>query len=239
MSETIRIEETLGSSAQEVRIETVVLDMAGTTVIDDGLVEEAFARAWQRQVGADRAEEAVQWVRDTMGQSKIEVFRHLLPEDEAQALNAAFESAYDELVAEGRSKPVQGAEAAIRELKAQGRSVVLTTGFARRTADGIIASLGWEGLADAVLTPADAGRGRPAPDLNLTALIRTGASAVAALAVVGDTESDARSGVAAGAGLVVGVLTGARSRDGLLAAGADEVLESVAGLPALLDRLGR
>jgi len=223
------------------RIETVVLDLAGTTVVDDGLVEEAFARAWDRVRGADdpRRADAVAWVRATMGQSKIEVFRHLDDEEGAQEINAAFETAYDELVAEGRNAPIPGAEDAIGALRAQGRRVVLTTGFGRATAEAIVAALGWTELADLVLTPADAGRGRPAPDLNLTAAIRTAASGVAALAVVGDTEADARSGVAAGAGLVVGVLTGSRKESDLRAAGAHEVLASVAELPALLERLDR
>ena len=57
------------------------------------------------------------------------------------------------------------------------------------------------------------------------------------LVVVGDTESDAGSGVAAGAGLIVGVLTGGRSASALQAAGAHEELASVADLPALLDRV--
>ncbi len=221
------------------RIETVVLDMAGTTVRDEGLVEEAFAVAWSRQHGTERADEAMQWVRDTMGQSKIEVFRHLVDEQAAQELNRAFEAAFDELVAAGRAVAIPGAESAIRALRGQGRSVVLTTGFARPTAEAILASLGWTDLADVVLTPADAGRGRPAPDLNLTALLRTQASSVSAIAVVGDTESDVRSGVAAGAGLTVGVLTGTRSQSDFLAAGADRVLGSVAELPELLERLGR
>lgn len=234
------------------RIETVVMDMAGTTVVDDGLVVEAFTRAWDR--GAESADVAntdaadpaaravaVAWVEETMGQSKIEVFRHLLPGDEAaaQALNARFEGAFDELVAEGRAVEVPGAGDVLRALAADGRTVVLTTGFARGTADAIVGSLGWGELAAHVLTPADAGRGRPAPDLNLTALLRSRASAVSALAVVGDTEADARSGVAAGAGLVVGVLTGASTDAALRAAGAHEVLPSVADLPDLLARLGR
>jgi len=229
----------MSSAESPIRIETVVLDLAGTTVVDDGLVVEAFERAWDRLAPAGDRGAALQWVRDTMGRSKIEVFRHLLPEEGAQELNRAFEAAYDELVGEGRSVAIEGAEEAVRRLRREGRAVVLTTGFARRTAEAILASLGWEGLADGLLTPADAGRGRPAPDLNLVALIRTGAPSVAALAVVGDTASDAGSGVAAGAGLVVGVLTGAQTAEGLRAAGADEVLDSVAELPALLERLGR
>lgn len=228
------------------RIETVVLDMAGTTVVDNGIVLEAFTLAWDRRGGSagstadeEQRAEAVQWVRDTMGQSKIEVFRHLLPEDGAQSLNAAFESAYEELVGAGRSEPIAGAADTIASLREDGRAVVLTTGFARGTADTIIASLGWQDHVDAVLTPADAGRGRPYPDLNLTAVLRTQAPSVAALAVVGDTVSDVRSGIAAGAGLVVGVLTGATSAETFEAAGADAVLASVADLPALLQRLER
>jgi len=223
------------------RIETVVLDMAGTTVVDDGLVVDAFTRAWDRHEDGTEAErsEAVRWVRETMGRSKIEVFRHLLPEDRAQSLNTEFEAAYDELVREGRSAAIPGAEQAIAALRGEGRRVVLTTGFARRTADAIVASLGWQDAVDLVLTPADAGRGRPLPDLNLLALLRTGASSVEAIAVVGDTPSDIGSGRAAGAGVVAGVLTGATTRAEFDAAGADVVLDSVAQLPALLRELGR
>ena len=68
----------------------------------------------------------------------------------------------------------------------------------------------------------------------LTALLRFGASAVDTVVVVGDTASDVLSGVNAGAGLVVGVLTGAHDEEQLLAAGADEIITSIAELPALL-----
>jgi phosphoglycolate phosphatase len=54
------------------------------------------------------------------------------------------------------------------------------------------------------------------------------------MVVVGDTSSDVASGLAAGAGLVVGVLTGAHSEKTLTDAGADVVIASVADLPELL-----
>ena len=225
------------------RIETVVLDMAGTTVTDDGLVLGAFERAWDRlhaDEGSARRDEAIAHVIATMGQSKIEVFRGLVDEDAAHALNTAFETALDELVGSGAVAAIAGAEDTIRALKADGRAVVFTTGFSRTTADAVLRELGWEGLADIVLTPADAGRGRPAPDLNLLAALRTGVSSVSALAVVGDTESDARSGANAGAGLVGAVLTGGHATESALrAAGAQHVLDSVVGLSGLLAQLGR
>jgi len=219
-------------------IELVVLDMAGTTVTDGGVVEQAFARTADRvDLGPTMtADQALAHVRDTMGQSKIDVFRHLSGGDEEVAQRAAeqFEVAYGELVDELGVEPIEGAGAVIDALRASGVAVVLTTGFAPATRDRLLDELGWE--VDAALSPVDAGRGRPAPDLVLTALLRTGASSVASVVVVGDTASDVLSGRSAGAGLVVGVTTGAHTREQLLAAGADVVLDSVRDLldlPAL------
>ncbi|WP_327403748.1 phosphonatase-like hydrolase [Streptomyces sp. NBC_01288] len=216
-------------------IRLVVLDMAGTTVADGGLVEEAFAAA-ARHMGAEPAD-MLDYVRATMGESKISVFRHLFGEEsKAQDANKAFEAAYADLVDGGRVAALPGAREAIETLKSQGRTVVLTTGFARATQDAILAALGWQGLADLTLCPADAGgRGRPYPDMVLTAFLRTAvADDVRQLAVVGDTSYDMLSGVRAGAGLVAGVLTGAHDADALRSAGATQVLDGVGQLPGIL-----
>lgn len=220
------------------RTELVVLDMAGTTVVDDGIVEQAFQRAAERTGVAERMpwDDALDYVRVTMGQSKIDVFTHLAGGDREAAARAtaAFEGAYAEIVDEQGVTAIPGAADAIRELKDAGLSVVLTTGFAPVTRDALLDGLGWRGLVDLALSPVDAGRGRPAPDLVLTAVLRTGTSAVSAVAVVGDTVSDVESGRRAGAGFVAGVLTGAHDRDTLTAAGADAVLADVAALRGAL-----
>ena len=65
-------------------IRLAVLDMAGTTVRDDGAVERAFVDAVSVQLG-DRAAQALEYVRATMGQSKIVVFRALFDGDEEAA----------------------------------------------------------------------------------------------------------------------------------------------------------
>jgi phosphoglycolate phosphatase-like HAD superfamily hydrolase len=52
--------------------------------------------------------------------------------------------------------------------------------------------------------------------------------------VAGDTASDVESGLRAGAGLVVGVLTGSASRAELEAAGAPVILDSITGLLPIL-----
>ncbi|MFJ7412090.1 HAD family hydrolase [Streptomyces sp. NPDC098077] len=238
----------------------IVLDMAGTTVADGGLVEQAFSAAAQRlgvRPGSDEHARQLAYVRATMGESKITVFRHLFAdegadgdgdetggesggegEDKAQRANIAFEEAYGELVDGGRIAPVPGAREAVERLASEGRTVVLTTGFARTTQDAILAALGWQDLVPLTLCPADAGgRGRPFPDMVLAAFLRTAAvDDVRRTVVAGDTSYDMLSGLRSGAGIVAGVLTGAHGRDQLTRHGATHVLGSVAELPDLIAR---
>lgn len=219
-------------------IDLIVLDMAGTTVRDDGLVERAFAQA-DAETGVRGAapwSDALAYVRKTMGQSKIEVFTHLAGGDVplAERATAAFESAFAAAVEDGAAEEIPGAGGVLRGLRRDGYVVALTTGFSPRTRDAILRALDWEDVADVALAPADAGRGRPAPDLVWTAALRTGAHSAARIAVVGDTASDIESGIRAGAALVVGVLSGAHGHAELEAAGAHVVIDDVTHLPGVL-----
>jgi phosphoglycolate phosphatase len=214
------------------------LDMAGTTVADDGSVIAAFSAAVEQfglPQGTPGYDEALEYVHRTMGQSKIEVFRHILgAEETAQRANGAFEEHYAASVRAGAVAPLPGAEETFAALRAAGIKVCLATGFSPSTRDALLDALGWRPLVDLVLSPADAGRGRPWPDLPLTALLRLGGGAVSELAVAGDTASDVESGLRAGAGLVAGVLTGSASRDDLERAKAPVILDTIADLPPLL-----
>jgi phosphoglycolate phosphatase len=219
-------------------ITVACLDMAGTTVADDGSVMTAFGAAaaeFGLVPGAPGYDLAITFVQDTMGQSKIEVFRQLLgSEERAQRGNSIFEQTYADEVSAGHVAPLPGALETMTVLRAAGIKVCLATGFAPVTRDTLLDVLGWRSLIDLALSPADAGRGRPYPDMPLTALLRLGGGSVAELAVVGDTASDVESGLRAGAGLVAGVTTGAASREALGAAGAPHILDSVAGLLPLI-----
>lgn len=213
-----------------------VLDMAGTTVADDGLVVRAFTAALDELevAGADRPR-MQQYVLDTMGQSKIDVFRALFPvEAEAQRADHAFADAYDRLIDDGLAQPLPGAENTIRALRDAGVKVALTTGFGVGTRDRLLAALGWADLADLALCPVEAGRGRPYPDLVLTAVLELQVDDVRSVAVAGDTTSDVTSGLRAGASVVAGVLTGAHDAAALTAAGATHVLDSITDLPSVL-----
>jgi phosphoglycolate phosphatase len=220
-------------------IRLAALDMAGTTVGDDGVVERAFRRALDDVGGVPRGGpvgDPFAFVARTMGQSKIAVFTELFGGDDARAreANAAFEAAYDDAVDRGEIGPLAGAAETIARLRAGGVRVCLTTGFAPGTRDRILDALGWNGSVDLALSPQDAGRGRPWPDMILTAVIRLGIDDVRQVAVAGDTTSDLLSGWRAGAGVVAGVLTGAHGRLELEAAPHTHILSTVADLPALV-----
>lgn len=223
-------------------ISLVVFDMAGTTVEDTGLVQQSFlaadVHAGLSKTDADR-DEMLRYVSETMGQSKIVVFRHLARgnEEQAQAANKEFERRYAQLVADGNCSPIPGAEDVITSLRAAGIKTALTTGFARETQVAILDALGWHNLADVVLCPGSGMRGRPYPDMPLTALMQTGTDSVRSMIVLGDTSSDVLSGRRAGARASIGVRTGAHNTAQLSEAGATHILDSVADLPALVAAL--
>ena len=201
-------------------IRLACLDMAGTTVTDDGVVERSFVEAMVEVARVDESELAgvLAVVHRTMGQSKIDVFRQLLRDEAmAQAANASFERAYERAVARREVKAVPGAERVMRALRAAGVRVCLITGFAPSTREAVIDALGWRLLVDLALSPVDVGRGRPEPDLVLAAAERLHVP-VGEVAVFGDTVSDLLCGTRAGAAVVGGVVADDDRRDELAAA---------------------
>jgi phosphonatase-like hydrolase len=215
------------------------LDMAGTTVRDDGAVDEAFTEALLSvgvEQGSERFATARVYVQETMGQSKADVFAALLDGDAAARATAAFAMAYERIVADGRVSAIPGAVDVFDALRDGGVKVCLTTGFAPSTRDSLIERLGWADHIDLALSPADCGRGRPEPDMIFGAMDRLGVTDAAAVAVVGDTTSDLEAGAKAGAGAVIGVLTGAHDEATLSAAPHTDLIEDITSLIGVLTR---
>lgn len=129
-------------------------------------------------------------------------------------------------------RAVLGLQPCLRRLEARGLVLgVATMDWAARARD----TLTRLGLADlfAAVIAADSGHGeKPGPGMALAFCEKVGV-APGELVVVGDTPADLRMGRAAGAGLVVGVLTGGLEAAALLPH-ADHVLASVTDLEALL-----
>lgn len=226
------------------KIKLVILDVAGTTAHDGGLVVKAFQIAMKpTNPSGDELQEMTDYVLATMGQRKIDVFRHLCHGDSKAASTAheRFVTAYTDLVADGQLEEFDGVSDFFRELRSQGIGIGITTGFPREILDPIIFSLGWTSLIDVAVAASEVEQGRPAPDmifraLNLYNKPRGLEIKVQEVAVAGDTQSDMSAGVTAGASIILGVTSGAHSAEELLVAGATEITSTVLSLLNLITR---
>lgn len=225
-------------------VELAALDMAGTTIEEHGDVYAALEEA----VLAEGATVSDADLRRWMGTDKRAALAALTglgggPDLDEAGVERAYHRFRDLLTDHYRRRPpapIPGVVEALGDLQTRGVRVALTTGFARDVADPLLDLLGWvEGgdLIDAVVCADEVDAGRPAPDLVLRAMERTGVRATSRVLVAGDTVADLRAGTNAGAGYVVGVGTGAESLASLGREPHTHLLASVADLPGLLDRL--
>ena len=224
-------------------ITLAVLDMAGTTVEEGGAVYAALDAAASAAIGRPVAPaELARWY----GADKREAITGLLtaagaPHD-AAAVDAAFADFSQRLDAAYLATspaPIAGVESAFAALRAAGVRVVLSTGFSDRVAHGMVDGLGWKvgEVIDGVVTAEQVGAGRPSPRMVEQAMADHGVTDPAEVLVAGDTLLDLESGANAGAGAVVGVLTGAADEATLRTGPATHIVASVAELPALVAAL--
>ncbi|WP_439662977.1 phosphonatase-like hydrolase [Lentzea sp. HUAS TT2] len=211
------------------KVDLVVLDMAGTTVQEHGLVYQALADTVIAAGGSARD------VGDWMGADKYEAISAMLGRSDVDAEFADFHERLAKYYAETPPTPIPGVPEALEHLRSNNVKVALTTGFDRPVVDGLLDVLGWrEGVLDAVVCVDDVPAGRPAPYMIFKAMELTGVRDVQRVLTAGDTTRDLQAGMNAGAGFVVGVLSGSQTAEELGAAKHTHLLKSVAEIPALL-----
>jgi phosphonatase-like hydrolase len=215
-------------------IDLVCFDMAGTTVVDDGQVPQAFTSALaEHGIAVDEAE-----IRNVRGASKRQAILDLLPagpgrEDRAARALATFREHLARLY-RGTVREIPGASGTFGWLRSRGVRVALNTGFDRETAQMLLEALRWrDGTVDAVVCGDDVDRGRPAPDMILRCMKLTGVPAAGSVANVGDTVLDLQAGHSAKVAWNIGVLSGAHDRALMAAQPHTHLLASVAELPGL------
>jgi phosphoglycolate phosphatase len=125
--------------------------------------------------------------------------------------------------------PVADLGVLFARLRADGRRIAVATTDDRHPTDVSLRTLGIRELVEAMVCGDDGFAPKPAPDA-VFAICQAFRSEPARCVVVGDTPTDLAMGRAAGAGLVIGVLTGIGSATDL--ADADVILDSVASLVA-------
>jgi phosphonatase-like hydrolase len=221
-------------------IQLVVLDLAGTTVLDPGAVGHCLQAALQR-VGVLVSSEDTSAV---MGLPKPEAIRLLLEGANRGELLGRVSEIHDDfhqsMIRYYREDPgvqeIPGTTGTFQALREAGIRIALDTGFDREIASVLLDRLDWlrEGLVDATVTSDEVPHGRPHPDMIESLMTRLGVSDPKTVVKVGDTPSDVEEGRRAGCGWVIGVTTGAHRREQLAAFHPTHILKSVAELPALL-----
>jgi len=215
-------------------IALVCFDMAGTTIVDDGQVPQAFTAALaEHGIAIGEGD-----IRNVRGASKRQAILDLLPEgpDRAAKAERALATFREQLAAlyRGTVREIPGAADVFRWLRARGVRVALNTGFDRDTAQMLLGALGWnDGAVDAVVCGDDVVRGRPAPDMIFRCMKLTGVARTESVANVGDTVLDLQAGSNAKLAWNIGVLTGAHERALMATQPHTHLLGSVAELPGL------
>ncbi len=206
-------------------IKLVVFDMAGTTVNDADNVHRALQQALQKAGYVVTRDEvnafmgyakpiAIQEVLRSKGVSTDKVTNQAYIQQIHQDFVEEMVRFYrdSQLVSE---KPM--VRATFRELRKRNIKVAIDTGFSREIADVIMERLGWkqDAIFDYSITSDEVPNGRPYPDMIYKAMQAMGIENAYEVAKVGDTISDVKQGRAAKCKLVIGVTTGAYTREEL------------------------
>jgi phosphonatase-like hydrolase len=220
-------------------IKLAVFDIAGTTLHDESNVALVLQQTIQLAGVAVTLEE----VNEVMGYAKPYAIRYLLQQkkDSRYSEDAFIQELHIRFVADMKAhyanhpavREKEGVSAVFAALKAKGIKVALDTGFDRAITNVIIERVGWQqqGLIDAVVTSDEVPFGRPYPYMIYHIMEELEIRSIQSVAKIGDTTSDLEEGTNAGCRYVIGVTTGAYSREELekgphthLVASLDELL---------------
>lgn len=221
-------------------LQLVVFDLTGTLVDDGGAVLDAYRRALAAErISFDEAD-----LQAARGGSKQAVFRTFAErafgagDAAARAAAAAFDRFDMELNHAYRDGPLRempGVRACLAALTSRGLTLATNTGFGKATAAIMLERLGWCAAPFAAHVASDeVPEGRPAPYMIQLAMQRTGVLDARRVIVVGDTPRDLQAGCNAGAGGVVGVLSGSHGVESLGRVRHTHLLPGVAQLPDLI-----
>ncbi len=221
----------------------VVFDIAGTTVRDKGNIAEAFMDAFKQYGVVIPIEE----VNKVMGWRKkdaiIILLNQFLQANEIHS-DEVIEQIHDAFIQNMISfyendedlQPLEYAEELFQQLKAKNIKIALNTGFTKDITNVILRKLNWkEGeMIDFVVCSDEVPEGRPYPYMIQELMKRSEISDAKKVVKVGDTEVDVQEGRNADCGLVVGITTGAYSKELLEQYQPDRVIDHLSELPALI-----
>ncbi len=206
-------------------MDIIIFDMAGTTVDEQNVVYKTVLKAIERagyETSLDfvllhaAGKEKYQAINDVLEQLLGEPADDELVQDIFEDFEALLQLAYEHL----DPQPMPGSEAVFAHLRERGIKVVLNTGYKSEVANYLLDRLGWEKGQDfdLLITASDVKRGRPYPDMIVSAMEYFGVEDAKKVAKIGDSIVDIQEGFNAGCGMVAGITTGAQTRDQLATA---------------------
>jgi phosphonatase-like hydrolase len=203
----------------------IIFDLAGTTVKDNRDVH----RVLQLALAEHGVEISLNDANEVMGIPKpvaiesLLIKRHLgrkpISESWILEIHELFVAKMKEFyLNDPQVRENDGVSETFAQLKSKGIKVVVDTGFDRPITTPLLMRMGWveKGLLDFSVTSDEVPRGRPYPDMIHKAMSKFGITDTKMVAKIGDTPSDMMEGTSAKCGWVIGITSGAFSRDQLV-----------------------
>lgn len=222
-------------------IKLAVFDMAGTTVSDENYVALSFQQAMKKQGYNVELKD----VNPLMGYEKPLAIQMMLDkyETDTQKINAGsiarihtdFVNIMLEFYTHSHEiKPLPNVESTFEQLRTMGIKIGLDTGFSRNIAELIISRLNWENQIDIMVASDDVKNGRPYPDMIHKMKADLNLLPTDEIVKIGDTEVDINEGINAGCKYVVGITTGAFTREELKPHHPTHIIDNISELIAII-----
>ena len=209
------------------RISLLVSDMAGSTINERGIIYRSIHKVMD-QLGFPATK---QEIKTWHGRDKSEVMREHLGNDQyllQRAEKMLINDLNEEYFISNQISLIDPTlKAYFLNLRRNGIKIALNTGYPREFQNKIIHHFEMNTYIDTWISSEMVSYGRPYPFMIHKLMEECCIADVREVGKVGDTANDMKEGKNAGCGLVVGVLSGAASKEELLQSGADIVLDNI------------
>ena len=209
-----------------------VLDMAGTTVNDHGLVQQAAINTMKE---ITQTNISIEDANKVMGIPKNNAFEQLCSINNISVDNEIINRLLDHFNGEletqysikGNIELMPFADELFAAMRKRGTKIYLNTGFNRKIAEIIVKQLDLKSKIDGFIGSDEVKKGRPHPDMILLAMKKEGIEYGHKVMKIGDTVSDLYEGFSAGCAWNIGVLTGAQTYNELFTAPYTQILNNL------------
>jgi len=223
------------------KIKMVVFDMAGTTVDEDNVVYKTLQEAITKHSFSVTLDEVLS---HGAGKEKLQAIIDILDQTKHSASPEIVKEIYNYFIDRLRInyktleiKALPNVERVFKELMQRNIKVVLNTGYNRETAESLVEKLGWKLSVDydLLVTASDVKQNRPQPDMILFAMTELNINDPSSVLKIGDSAIDILEGKNAGCSLNIGVTTGAQTKEQLLEANPDFIIDDIYSIIEIID----